>query len=140
MTKRNLNQPPMDGNLLREIDYGLAVLSKMIKDNKREIKYLATNSQRIESYGGAVELRVLKNVLNIRNGVTELVNFLEISEMLIENIKSDMNDIWKARDVWQKKELGRLAQIEENRLSLQKAQIEKERIARKRAEKAAAKK
>ena len=133
MKERDYTIIPMDGTLLSEIDYGCAALAKALREKNMEIQILAENSQKIDEYAAA-QLQVYKSAHNIKNAATELSNYLAISKMLLDNIRCDLNDIYNARKEWQRKEAVRVATLAENKTLIKQAEIEKERIAKKRYE------
>lgn len=125
MSKENyLLKCPIDGSVLSEIDYSRIALAKLINEKKEDISRISDLSNKLDDYEAA-ELGVLISVHNVKQTTLAISNYLGIVEMLLSNLRDDMQNIYEKRDEFMRKLVGEFE-------AMQKAKAQEDFAAHKR--------
>ena len=117
---------PISEEALQEIDADRAELYFVIKQQLFNLSAMAKACQDLDEHE-ASQLGVYKNVHNIRNSITELVNYAMLIRMVCENALDDLEKIFAARREFKQQILLKIAQAEENARQQARARAEAER-------------
>ena len=121
---------PIDEEALNEIDADRAELYVVIKQQLFNLNAMAMACKDLDEHEAA-QLQVLKHVRNMKNSITELINYAMLIRMVCENINDDITNIQRARREFKQQILLKIAQAEENARKQAEAIAQAKRDARK---------
>ena len=124
---------PLDSAILADIDYFRAKLCEMHDEYKEFIQALAEKAQMLDN-DDARKLESAIEVRDIKLSATALRQYFGIIGMLLDSLTGDMRTIRKKRKVFQQSYALHIANAIENQKRKNRAERERKRICKKRAD------